>query len=405
MSSLRLFAFLAVCSALTLPDRASALEPSGTTVAVVQSAAAAGAVGRRVLRVQGPVFMGDRIQTGSVGEAQIEFRDDTRLVVGPRSLLTIDSFVFSENNRARQITMLASKGAFRFITGKSRKQAYSIATPTATIGVRGTRFDLAVTGDGETTLALFEGAARICDLAGQCRRVRGGCAVVVAPPGGGILPVRAGPDRAARLAALFPFVVSQARLLPEFQADTSSCRVRAAALPAFDSPDEPRRAESRPERRASDPGRRSDPGSPSDAGSPSDSGSASGGATPSGGGSPSGNGSPGSAPDSASSPEPSPGDPGGGTGEGPGPDPGSGVSVSVAVDTSLGGAVQAGASVAAGLDKEGNPSVGGDVGISVGGVDVGTSVGPGGGDENQTFGVGADVGGVSGKAGVGLGAN
>ncbi|HWT31047.1 MAG TPA: hypothetical protein VN240_08495, partial [Propylenella sp.] len=100
MSSLRFFAFFAVCSALTLPDRASALEPSGTTVAVVQSAAAAGAVGRRVLRVQGPVFMGDRIQTGSVGEAQIEFRDDTRLVVGPRSLLTIDSFVFSENNRA-----------------------------------------------------------------------------------------------------------------------------------------------------------------------------------------------------------------------------------------------------------------------------------------------------------------
>jgi hypothetical protein len=202
------------------------VEPSGTTVAVVPAAAATGTSGRRVLEVKGPVFMGDRVQTGASGEAQIEFRDNTRLVVGPNSLMTIDAFVFNENNTANKISMNAVKGSFRFITGLSRKQAYSIHTPTTTVGVRGTRFDLAVRANGETSLALFDGQARLCDRARRCVDVQGSCAVVVAPPGGGVIPVRAGPERTARLRALFPYVASQGRLRSQFRVNTSGCRTR-----------------------------------------------------------------------------------------------------------------------------------------------------------------------------------
>ena len=70
---------------------------------MVPAAAASGTSGRRVLEVKGPVFMGDRVQTGASGEAQIEFRDNTRLVVGPNSLMTIDAFVFNENNTAKKM--------------------------------------------------------------------------------------------------------------------------------------------------------------------------------------------------------------------------------------------------------------------------------------------------------------
>jgi hypothetical protein len=45
--------------------------------------------------------------------------------------------VFSDSDTARNISINAVRGAFRFITGKSPKDAYSITTPTATIGVRG----------------------------------------------------------------------------------------------------------------------------------------------------------------------------------------------------------------------------------------------------------------------------
>ena len=209
---------------------AQAVEPSGSIMGVQPAAAASGITGRRILEVTGPVFMGDRVETGPAGEAQIKFRDETRLVVGPNSLMTIDRFVFSEDDTVRQISMKAAKGAFRFITGNSRKQAYSISTPSSTIGIRGTRFDFAVRPNGETIFALFEGRARLCDRGGRCMDVRPGCTMVVAPPRGGIRGVEAGPDKAALLAAMFPYVVSQARLRPEFRIDTSSCNVRRASI-------------------------------------------------------------------------------------------------------------------------------------------------------------------------------
>ncbi|HEY5081755.1 MAG TPA: FecR domain-containing protein [Bauldia sp.] len=46
------------------------------------------------------------------------------------------------------------RGAFRFLTGGSPKDAYSINTPMATIAVRGTEFDLDVEGQtGKARLA------------------------------------------------------------------------------------------------------------------------------------------------------------------------------------------------------------------------------------------------------------
>jgi hypothetical protein len=130
--------------AVAVPGQSFAQAPSGTAVAVVQLVSAVGPGGSRVLQAQQPVFTGDRVNTGPVGEAQIRFRDQTRLVVGPNSSLTIDRFVFAADGTAQQVVLNAAKGAFRFFSGVSPSQAYSFRTPTATIGVRGTRFDLVV---------------------------------------------------------------------------------------------------------------------------------------------------------------------------------------------------------------------------------------------------------------------
>ena len=72
---------------------ANAQEPSGRTVGVIPDASALRTGGRLPLAVQQPVYMGDRIETGASGEAQINFIDSTRLVVGPTSSLLIDSSV------------------------------------------------------------------------------------------------------------------------------------------------------------------------------------------------------------------------------------------------------------------------------------------------------------------------
>lgn len=121
------------CAAIVGPAIA---EPSGTVIAVVQQSEAVGETGKRVLMAEAPVFSGDQILTGPIGEAQVKFRDNTKLVVGPNSKMVIDAFVF-EGDTARKISINAVRGAFRFISGRSPKDAYSITTPTATIGVRG----------------------------------------------------------------------------------------------------------------------------------------------------------------------------------------------------------------------------------------------------------------------------
>ncbi len=91
----RFISFWVVLFALL--SAASAQEPTGHTVAVVPDASAFNASGVRLLSSQQSVFMGDRLQTGPVGEAQLQFIDETRLVVGPSASLVIDSFIVKEN--------------------------------------------------------------------------------------------------------------------------------------------------------------------------------------------------------------------------------------------------------------------------------------------------------------------
>ena len=129
-------ALAAVAAAIAFAPVAYA-QPDGIVVAVVQQAHIDAQTGKTVLMPANPVYSGDRITTDTIGNAQIKFRDDTKLVVGPNSALVIDAFVFNKDDTARQVSISALKGAFRFISGKSPKDVYRITTPTATIGIRG----------------------------------------------------------------------------------------------------------------------------------------------------------------------------------------------------------------------------------------------------------------------------
>ena len=129
-------ALAAVIAAVAFAPVAHA-QPDGIVVAVIQQAHIDAKTGKKILMQAQPIFSGDRITTDAIGNAQIKFRDDTKLVVGPNSALVIDAFVFNKDDTARQVSISALKGAFRFISGKSPKDVYRITTPTATIGVRG----------------------------------------------------------------------------------------------------------------------------------------------------------------------------------------------------------------------------------------------------------------------------
>lgn len=84
------------------------------------------------------VHQGEIVQTGEASNAELLFLDQTNLSVGPKSEVKLDKFIYDPNKGTGKVVLEATRGAFRFVTGSQDPQNYSIKTPVATIGVRGT---------------------------------------------------------------------------------------------------------------------------------------------------------------------------------------------------------------------------------------------------------------------------
>jgi hypothetical protein len=177
MKQFVLIHLLGLC--LSLAASAAHAEGEGTAVGVNPDAVARISSADRLLHVGADVSVGEMIITGPSGQVQIIFDDATRLVVGPRSSLLIETYLMASENSAQKLTINALGGSFRFITGNSPKPAYSINTPTAAIAVRGTEFDLVVE-PRITRVMLYEGALLVCNYGGDCEVLDDRCEVGVA---------------------------------------------------------------------------------------------------------------------------------------------------------------------------------------------------------------------------------
>jgi hypothetical protein len=121
------------------------------------------------LKTGDAVQQNEVITTDASGVAQFQFRDETKLAVGPGSSLTIDNFIYDSETSATKVVVNLGAGALRFITGKGDHKGYEIVTPTATIGVRGTAFDVYARPDGELAVAMLDGEIEVCPKGGVCR--------------------------------------------------------------------------------------------------------------------------------------------------------------------------------------------------------------------------------------------
>src|SRR5579863_1998880 len=134
-------------------------------------------VQNQVARVAGsltmPINVGDglmrdeTVRTGAESAAKLVMADSTNLSIGPNAAITLDRTVFNDEHSYREIAIKLTTGAFRFVTGHSEKAAYTIKTPIASIGVRGTVLDI-LSQRGKTTVVLQEGASRVCAIGGAC---------------------------------------------------------------------------------------------------------------------------------------------------------------------------------------------------------------------------------------------
>ena len=82
------------------------------------------------------VYSKETVRTGDIGKADLQFRDKSNLTVGPKSSVRLDKFVYDPNKSTGAVTIQATRGTFRFVTG-SQGGSYQIKSPYGTLGIRG----------------------------------------------------------------------------------------------------------------------------------------------------------------------------------------------------------------------------------------------------------------------------
>lgn len=162
-------AAIALAAIASLPRGANASTDIGRATAITTSVT--GTLDQQTidLKTGDDIFANQTVTTNAAGIGQFEFRDKTKLAIGPDSTVVLDNFVYDPKGPGSKVVLDLARGSFRFITGRARHDAYEIKTPTATIGVRGTAFDLYIGNNGGLAIAMINGAVEVCPIAGACR--------------------------------------------------------------------------------------------------------------------------------------------------------------------------------------------------------------------------------------------
>jgi len=149
-----------LCATRECAQESSRIQESARPNAVQASAKLTGVQGeihatdgagtRRRLVDGGSVYPGDVVETARGAQGVLAFRDGTRVTLGSQTRFRVDNFVYDDQN-AGEGRFLASvlRGSVRALTGliaKANNRNVGFSTATATIGIRGTGFDVTCTG-------------------------------------------------------------------------------------------------------------------------------------------------------------------------------------------------------------------------------------------------------------------
>ncbi|MGE3773591.1 MAG: FecR domain-containing protein [Gammaproteobacteria bacterium] len=106
--------------------------------------------GARAVKAGGPVYSGDALVTGNDAYAVVLFRDRSRVTVMPNTEFRVDRLVYEEARPEEGEGFFSLvRGGLRAVSGaigKYRRNAYQMRTAVATIGIRGTGYDLYCVG-------------------------------------------------------------------------------------------------------------------------------------------------------------------------------------------------------------------------------------------------------------------
>jgi hypothetical protein len=90
-----------------------------------------------------PLYVSDRIVSSAGASGGIVFNDGTQLTVGPSTDIQVRDYTFEPKQSKYEFFVYLAKGAAVYTSGmigRFAPEVVKVATPTATIGIRGTKF-------------------------------------------------------------------------------------------------------------------------------------------------------------------------------------------------------------------------------------------------------------------------
>ncbi len=126
------------------------------------------------------VLAGNLVKTGDGGQATLNWVDGSRIRLAPATSLKVLKCSLNKNNGAETSLFHLDVGRVwvRILQALGERSKFEIRTPTATAGVRGTVFSLAVDPKGETHVSVYEGTVTL-QAAGKTLKAEAGQDAVV----------------------------------------------------------------------------------------------------------------------------------------------------------------------------------------------------------------------------------
>lgn len=159
---------LAAC--LLVPGFAQAQDAIGRvirTAGVVNAIDTAGA--ERPLARGSEVFMNEIIVTGPRGSTQLRLTDGAVISLEADSEFSVDDYEFDgAGGAADSVIMTMARGTMRTLTGAigdDPADTYTLNTPFASIGVRGTEYGVVVDNNGRVRVIVFDGSISVAPVA------------------------------------------------------------------------------------------------------------------------------------------------------------------------------------------------------------------------------------------------
>lgn len=117
----------------------------------------------RRLAVGDGVVRNEVVATGAASGAHLVFEDRTSLTLGENARIALTTFVYDPAGGATRVVTTAARGAFRFVSGLGQDGGYTVRTPRATIGVRGSIVESLIDPERNVELhILVQGAMEVC---------------------------------------------------------------------------------------------------------------------------------------------------------------------------------------------------------------------------------------------------